>query len=182
MRFRQRAQSAWLVTLIVVLPATAFAEDTKDEGKGGTGHQWGISLWGLSYHLDKSIDYNESNWGLGIRYYSRPQWRWLGRDQDNRLFLEIDALRNSHKGLVVPLSAGVEYQIKTFSDGCQLFVVGAMTLAYYQNLREDAAELKFGPVPGLALSWRHIRTNIVAVLKGSREVLAAVVGSVTIVF
>jgi hypothetical protein len=180
MQLRHSVQTACLLILIVAFPPTTYADDA-DEGRGSTG-QWGISIWGLSYHLDKSIDFNENNWGLGVRYYNRPQWRLLGKDQDNRVFLELDALRNSHKGLVIPLSAGVEYEIKSFSDRCQLFAVGAVTLAYYQNLREDATQLKFGPVPGVTLSWGHTRTNIVAILRSSREVVAAIAGSVTIVF
>jgi hypothetical protein len=82
----------------------------------------------------------------------------------------------------MPLSAGVEYEIVTLSEGCKLFAVGALTVAYYQNLREDAAQIKFGPVPGLTLSWGHTRTNLVLVLRSSHEVLAAIVGSLTIVF
>ena len=57
--------------------------------------RWGISIWGLSYHVDRSVDYNEDNWGLGVRYYLKP----------DRCFVEVDALRNSNRGLVVPASA-----------------------------------------------------------------------------
>jgi hypothetical protein len=32
------------------------------------GRQWGIAIWGLSYHVDRSADYDEHNWGLGLRY------------------------------------------------------------------------------------------------------------------
>jgi len=166
-----------LLALFVVLPSTTFAEDP-----GHGDHQWGISIWGLSYHVDRIIDYTETNWGLGIRYNARPQWRWLGSDDDNRVFLEVDALRNSHAGLVLPLSAGVEYQVKAFSPGCSLLAVGALTFAYYQNRRKDVTELKFGPVPGLTLSWGHVRTNMIAVLKTSKVPLAAITGSMTIMF
>jgi hypothetical protein len=171
-----------LLTLFLVYPSTTFAEDPEDGSKGGIEQRWGISIWGLSYHFDRNIDYDERNWGLGIRYYARPQWKWLGRDEGNRVFLEADALRNSHGGLVLPLSAGVQYRVKTFSGGRKLFAVGALTLAYYQNLRKHATELKFGPVPGLTLSWGRVRTNMIAVLKPSKPLLAAIAGSVTIVF
>jgi hypothetical protein len=170
-----------LLALLVVLPSTTFAEDREDQGQAGVEDRWGISIWGLSYHIDKTIDYNENNWGLGLRYNARPQWRWLGRDEDNRVFVEVDALRNSHKGVLVPLSAGVEYEVKTFSGSCKLFVVGAFTLAYYQNPREDATEIKFGPVPGLTLSWGHLRTNLIAVLSPHAP-LSAIVLSVTVMF
>ena len=143
-----------LLPLFVVLPSTTFAGDPEEQEEEGEDDQhWGISIWGLSYHVDRSIDYDENNWGLGIRYYNRPQWRWLGRAEDSRLFLEVDALRNSHGGLVLPLSVGLDYQVMSFSGGCKLLAVGAFTVAYYQNRREDATELKFGPVPGLTLTW-----------------------------
>ena len=83
---------------------------------------------------------------------------------------------------MLPLSAGVQYQVKAFSGDRKLFAVGALTLAYYQNLRKHATELKFGPVPGLTFSWGHFRTNMIVVLKPSKVPVAAIAGSVTIVF
>jgi hypothetical protein len=170
-----------LLTLLVLHPSTTFADNPEEQSKGGDRH-WGITIWGLSYHVDRSIDYDENNWGLGIRYQARPQWRWLGRAEDNRIFLEVDALRNSHGGLVVPVSVGVDYQVKSFSDRCKLLAVGAFTVAYYQNRREQATEVKFGPVPGLTLSWGHVRTNMTVILRPKRAPVAAIVGSVTFVF
>ena len=58
----------------------------------------------------------------------------------------------------------------------------SVTLAYYQNPDEDTSELKFGPVPGLTLSWGHVKTNMIAVLRKSRQPLSSIVGSITIVF
>jgi hypothetical protein len=83
---------------------------------------------------------------------------------------------------VLPLSAGLEYKIKTISSGCRLSVVGAVTLAYYRDPDEDTSELKFGPVPGLTLSWGHVRTNMIAVLRKSQQPLSSIVGSITFVF
>jgi hypothetical protein len=168
-----------LLALFVVLPSTTFAGD-QEEDDGEDDRHWGISIWGLSYHVDKSIDYDENNWGLGIRYQARQ--RWLGRKEDNRIFLELDALRNSHRGMVIPLSVGVDYQIVSFPGGCKLLAIGAFTVAYYENRREGATELKFGPVPGLTLAWDHVRTNMVLILRGRHTPLAAIVGSLTIVF
>jgi hypothetical protein len=170
-----------LLTLLVVLPSTTFAEDPREQDNGARDQHWGISIWGLSYHVDKTIDYAENNWGLGIRYQTRQ--RWLGRKEHNRIFLEVDALRNSHRGMVIPVSVGVDYQIVSFSRRCKLLAVGTFTVAYYQNLRKHATELKFGPVPGLALTWGQVRTNVIAILKSKKEEpLAAIVGSVTVVF
>ena len=148
--------------LIVVLPATTYAEDER----------WGINIWGLSYHVDRSVDYNEDNWGLGFRYYIRP----------DRFFLEFDALRNSNRGLVLPLSAGAEFRIAPLPAGCKLFAVAALTAAYYQFPAKHTTEVKVGPVPGAAIGCGHLKTNVMAVLRKSSEPLAALTASVTIVF
>ena len=148
--------------LIVVLPATTYAEDER----------WGINIWGLSYHVDRSVDYNEDNWGLGFRYYIRP----------DRFFLEFDALRNSNRGLVLPLSAGAEFRIAPLPAGCKLFAVAALTVAYYQFPAKHTTEVKVGPVPGAAIGCGHLKTNVMAVLRKSSEPLAALTASVTIVF
>ena len=174
----------WLaaLTILVALPSGAFAGDASQDRGARPGQRWGISLWGLSYHVDRSFDYDEGNWGLGFRYSPRPQWKWLGRNENNRLFTEVDALRNSHGGLVLPMSAGVEYEVKALPGNCHLLVLGALTLAYYQNPAKDVSDFKFGPVPGLTLGWRHVRANMIAVLRKSSQPLAAIVGSMTIVF
>jgi hypothetical protein len=162
------ARIAWrccplIVMLVVGRPSVAFAAD--DDAK------WGITLWGLSYHVDKTIDYSEGNWGLGVRYYVKPR----------RLFLEGDALRNSNRGLVLPISAGAE--LGTGSRfGCRLSAVGALTLAYYRNQLKDTTELKFGPVPGLSIGCGHLTTNMLAVLRASHQPLAAIVWSLTYLF
>ena len=144
--------------------------------------QWGISIWGLSYHVNRSVDYNEDNWGLGLRHYNRPDWKWLGRDDDNRVFLEADALRNSNRGLAIPLSAGAEYHVAPLPGGCKLFAVAALTLAYYQYPARNTTEVKFGPVPGLAIGCGHLKGNVMAVLRKSSEPLAALTASLTIGF
>ena len=87
-----------MLVLLLALPAAARADDQR----------WGLSLWGLSYHVDRSVDYNEDNWGLGLRYYFKP----------DRFFVEVDALRNSNRGLVLPLSAGAEFRIAPLPAGC----------------------------------------------------------------
>lgn len=162
------------------LASAAVADDSKDEKKEDTS-QWGISIWGLSYHPDKHIDYDAVNWGLGVRYYNRPQWRWLGKNPDNRFFLEGDALRNSNSGIVIPFSAGAEYRIGSRPDVCKLFAVVALTLAYYQNSFRHTTDFKYGPVPGIAVGCGPIKVNASIVLSAHAP-LAAVVGSMTIVF
>ena len=149
------------VALIVLLPSRVRADD-----------RWGISIWGLSYHVDRSVDYNEDNWGLGLRYYLKP----------GRYFVEFDALRNSNRGLVLPLSAGAEFGIAPLPAGCKLFAVAALTAAYYQYPNRNTTELKVGPVPGVTVGCGHVKGNIMAVLRKSSEPLAALTASLTIVF
>jgi len=153
-----------LLALIMLggLPASAGADDGP----------WGIAIWGLSYHVNRSVDYNEDNWGLGLRYYVKP----------DKYFVEFDALRNSNRGLVLPLSAGAEFRIAPLPAGCKLFAVAALTLAYYQYPNRNTTDIKFGPVPGLAVGCGHLKGNVMAVLRKSSEPLAALTASLTIVF
>ena len=83
---------AFALTIACVLgcSSAARADDDRDA-------RWGIAIWGLSYHVSRTIDYNEANVGLGLRYYF-----------NRRLFVEGDALRNSNRGIVLPASAGAE--------------------------------------------------------------------------
>ena len=151
-----------VVLFAIALPSSAFAGDQR----------WGVSIWGLSYHVDRSVDYNEDNWGLGVRYYLKP----------NRFFLEFDALRNSNRGLVVPLSAGAEFRIAPLPAGCKLSAVAALALAYYRYPDRNLTEIKFGPVPGVSIGCGRVKTNVIAVLRKSSEPLAALTASVTIMF
>jgi hypothetical protein len=149
------------VAVVAALPVTARAQG-----------QWGVSVWGLSYHVDRSVDYNEDNWGLGLRYYFKR----------NKYFVEGDALRNSNRGLVLPLSAGAEFRVAPLPATCKLFAVAALTLAYYQYPNRDTTDIKFGPVPGVSIGCGHVKANGVAVLRKSSEPLAALAASVTILF
>ena len=178
-----------VVALMLLVPVATFAKDdqapadnTQDGSKQDASRKWGVSIWGLSYHVNRSLDFNEQNWGLGIRRYARPRWRWLGKSEDNRILFEADALRNSHNGLVVPLSAGVEYKIGTFPNRCRLFAVEAFALAYYENPRKHKSDFRYGPVPGFAIGCGRVRSNAMLVLNHAKEFLAAIVGSMTIGF
>jgi hypothetical protein len=159
---RSARRLALALIILGVLPATANAGDGS----------WGIAIWGLSYHVNRSVDYDEDNWGLGLRYYFKP----------DRYFVEVDALRNSNRGLVLPLSAGAEFRVAPLPAGCKLFAVAAVTLAYYQYPNRNATDIKFGPVPGAAIGCGHVKGNVMAVLRKSSEPLAAVVASLTIMF
>jgi hypothetical protein len=182
-RRQARRLSFVILTLVVSLPSRAFGQGDADAQRNERpGPQWGISVWGLSYHIDERMEYDAINWGLGLRRYARPDWRWLGRNEWNRLFLEADALRNSNGGLAVPLSAGVEYEITALPAQCRLFAVGALSVAYYRKPALNRTEVKYGPVPGLAIGCGRFVTNVTVVLSPSSQIIAAVAGSLTVVF
>ena len=169
------------MVLSAALHTTAKAE-TADTSSPATGRHWGITIWGLSYHTNHRTDFEKANWGLGLRYSAQPRWRWLGDNADNRVFVEADALRNSNRGIVLPLSVGLEYRIARVAHRCGLFAVGAFTVAYYQNPIMETTQIKYGPVPGVAIGCGHLQFNMSAVLSASRVPLAALVGSMTILF
>jgi hypothetical protein len=170
-----------LLVLVVTVPSMTLAQDAKDESKKDDSPRWGISMWGLSYHINRTLEFTERNWGIGVRYDARPDWAWLGQNEANRVFVEADALRNSHNGLLLPLSAGAESAMGTVA-GCTALAMGAFTLAYYRNPARGLSELKFGPVPGVVIACGHLRTNVTVVLSKSRQPLAAIVGSLTVMF
>jgi hypothetical protein len=162
-----RARVLVLAACVISLAPPARAAD--DGGAARDDPAWGVTIWGVSYHVDDAIDYDEHNWGAGLRYYL-----------NHHVFFEGDVLRNSNRGVVLPVSAGVELGLGTIFHACRVSAVGALTLAYYQNLRTDSDYFRFGPVPGVAVRCGRVQPNVIAVLSPSHRVLAAIVGSVTI--
>lgn len=174
----------FLAVLFVLLsfgafPSTAFAQGESNER---ICQQWGINIWGLSYHVDKDIDYNATNWGIGVGCYKRPEWKWLGKSEENRVFFQADTMINSYDGLLILASSGVEYKLKKISNGCKVFADIALTLAYYQNPVKEKNEVKFGPVPGLAIGCGNFKSSVIFVPSIDKNHLAAVVASATILF
>jgi hypothetical protein len=160
-------------------PSAALADD--EQAAHGSCGELGVDLWGLSNHLHhRDADYNDRNIGAGLRCYERPDWRLLGRSQDNRTFLQIDALVDSHRGLLVPVSLGAEYLLRDLPDGCKLFAEGALTFSYYGSPTTSASGFRWGPVPGLVFGCGRVKANMMFVPSPSREVLAAIAASVTI--
>jgi len=160
LRWRVLATAA----LIAACPISALADADQDQ-------RWGVTLWGLSYHVNKSIDYAAGNYGLGLRFYPVKQ----------HLFIEADALRNSNRGLVAPLSVGAEFGIARIS-ACRIGGIAAFTAAYYDNRRTDVTDVKFGPVPGVSVGCGRFKTNVLAILSKSERPLAAITASLTILF
>jgi hypothetical protein len=154
-----------LVALAILLTACssqARAGDDPDQ-------RWGVSIWGLSYHIDDDIDFEDANVGIGLRYYF------------NRLvFTEVDILRNSNGGLAVPLSAGVDLKVVSFGQGCRLYAVAAGTVVYYQNARTAQDYFRAGPVPGVTLGCGRVKANAIIVLKPSRQPISVIVASLTL--
>jgi hypothetical protein len=165
---KQRARlgpKRWLVALAILVMGfsrPALASDDPDK-------RWGISIWGLSYHVDDKIDFDEANVGLGLRHYF------------NRLFfVEVDALRNSNRGLAVPVSAGLDFKVASFGQACSLYAVAAGTVIYYQNRRTEREYVRAGPVPGVTLGCGRVKTNAIVVLKPSRQPVSVIAASLTI--
>jgi hypothetical protein len=71
--------------------------------------RWGISIWGLSYHIDHETDFDEANVGLELRYYF-----------NHLVFVEVDGLRNSNGGLAVPVSAGLDFKLASLGQACHV--------------------------------------------------------------
>jgi len=164
--------------LVLLVPASARADGSKDRLCG----TWAINAWGLSYHLKEDADYNDANLGIGVRCYARPEWPLFGKRHENRLLLQLDALRNSHKGLILPASAGAEFRVASFQQRCGMFVMGALTFAYYDNPDRNKDYIKWGPVPGVAVGCGRIRGNVIFVPSHSSQVIAVITASLSIVF
>ena len=147
--------------LLACCAAPAHAEDPDQ--------RWGVSIWGLSYHIDDDIDFDEANVGLGLRYYFH-----------RLVFAEVDALRNSNGGLAVPVSAGLDLKVASFGQACNLYAVAAGTVVYYQNVRTDQEYVRAGPVPGMTLGCGRVKTNAIVVLKPSRQPVSVIAASLTI--
>jgi hypothetical protein len=151
-----------LAILVTGFSSLAFADEPPDK-------RWGISIWGLSYHIDHEIDFDEANVGLGLRYYF-----------NHRGFIEVDALRNSNRGLAVPVSAGLDLKVASLGQACDLYAVAAGTVVYYQNSRTEREYFRAGPVPGVTLGCGRVRTNAIIVLRPSHQPVAVIAASLTI--
>jgi hypothetical protein len=153
--------------LCVTLTATCV-EAGDDASAPAAPASWGITIWGLSYHLDQSIDYAAANYGAGVRYY-------LAR----HVFVEGDVLRNSNRGVVLPVSVGVEVPAGSIG-ACHVAAIGAVTLAWYQNLRTASDYFRAGPVPGASFTCGRFQPNVVVILSPSHQPVAAIAASLTI--
>ena len=153
-----------LAILVKGLFSPALAAEDPDK-------RWGISIWGLSYHIDHEIDFDEANVGLGLRYYF-----------NHRVFVEVDALRNSNRGLAVPMSAGLELKVASLGKACNLYAVAAGTVVYYQNRRTAREYFRAGPVPGVTLGCGRVKTNVIIVLRPSHQPVSVIAASLTVLF
>lgn len=188
--FSSDCSSAWngdmsgrfVFVLIVMCVLPSGAVEAQARVAEAPAQRWGIDIWGLSYHVNRQIDYNETNWGIGVRRYGRPSWKWLGADPHNRLFFDSDALLDSNRGLMLASSVGVEYELSQVSSACQLFAVGAFTVAYYGNAITNVNTVRLGPVPGVAIGCGRMKINSMAILGPHSQPLVAIVSMLTIMF
>ena len=157
-------RAAGVAVLIAGFASPALAAGDPDQ-------RWGISIWGLSYHIDTETEFDEANVGLGLRHYF------------NRVvFVEAGALRNSNGGLAVPMSAGLELKVASLGRACNIYAVAAGAVVYYQNPRTAVDDFKMGPVPGVTLGCGRVKTNEIVVLRRSRQPVNVIVASLTILF
>ena len=162
----------------LAVPAAAIADEMTDPRLCA---EWGVTVWGLTYHVDRGIDYNNLNWGGGVRCYARPAWKWLGQAPENKVFVEADALRNSYRGLLVPVSAGVEYKVGTVGT-CDALFLGAVAVGYYGDTGRRRAGIRAGPLPGFALGCGRFKPSVTIIARPSHTILTALAMSATIVF
>lgn len=168
--------------LVLAFIAGASMIAYAEESAGDTLPAWGVTVWGASYHFEKDIDYQNLNWGAGLRRYFRPDWHWLGQNAQNRIFLQGDVLRNSNGGLMVAASAGPEIHLGQLWGPCHLFGVATLSAAYYENPRRKEDEWKAGPVPGLTVGCGAVKINGTMILRASSQPVAALATSITILF
>ena len=150
------------LALVTGFASPCFADEDPDQ-------RWGISIWGLSYHIDDAIDFEEANVGLGLRYYFH-----------RIVFAEVDALRNSNGGLAVPVAAGLDFKFASLGQACYLSAVAAGAVVYYQNRRTEREYFRAGPVPGVTLGCKRVKMNAIVVLKPSRQPVSVITASLTI--
>jgi hypothetical protein len=155
-------RAAGVAVLVAGFASPALAAGDPDQ-------RWGISIWGLSYHVDTETEFDEANVGLGLRYYFH-----------RLVFVEVDALRNSNGGLAVPMSAGLELKVASLGRACNLYAVAAGAVVYYQNPRRELDDFKMGPVPGVTLGCGRVKANAIIVLRPSRQPVGVIVASLTI--
>ena len=156
-----------LVALAIIV--TGVAAPTVAGADPDPDRRWGISIWGLSYHLDDEIDYDEANVGVGLRYYVH-----------RLVFVEVDALRNSNRGVAAAASAGLDFKVASLGKACNLSVVAAGTVVYYENPRIEQEDVKVGPVPGVTLGCGRVKANAIVVLRPARQPVNVIAVSLTI--
>jgi len=180
---RATAKLFVLAVVLIAWPAASRAQDevARKPNTLGPCRQLGVNVWGASYHVNRNTEYDEQNWGAGLTCYGRPNLKFLGRDDNSQIFFEGDALINSWRGLVVPVSLGVDYTLKNF-DRCRLSFIGAMTVAYYELPQKGISEVRWGPLPGFTVGCGHVQTKMILVPSPSRQPLSAVVASMSFVF
>jgi len=164
--------------IAILFPYKVFAAEEKNICS-----QWGINIWGFSYHTNRrnknGDKYNEFNFGGGIICFIEEKPRGMGNDKSVKLFLSADAIKNSYEGLLSMITLGVEQEAVAFSGGGKIFVMGILTLAYYEDRVNKENQIMFGPAPGISYGYKKIRVNFVFIPKEDRSYLKAVAGSAT---
>lgn len=119
-----------------LLPLSALAET-------GEGNRWGLNVFGLSYHTDRSqaqgMELNELNFGLGVR-------REFGK-----AFTEASLYKNSFGHTARYVGAGYQFHLKNWRLGGM--IVAGQGKGYNEN-RPFVA-----PVPLLSYDFGRVLLN-----------------------
>lgn len=133
-RLRLSRSITLLTVLLAALPSQA-----------GAAGDWGINLYGLSYHWDRGLAKtmgwdNEFNPGLGLRYRLGPRLK-------GESFVDAGAYRDSGRNTALYAALGVQWPL----DEHKAWWLGAAITAFNSDTYNQGDPF-IAPIP--LLSWR----------------------------
>lgn len=137
-----RVASAALLVLFVVAPTSPALAD-----------KLSVVLNGLSYHVDSSYDWNETNYGLGVEYQFSSQSRW-------KTVTMANGFRDSSDEMSYMVGAGLHRRLVESERLAGLYVdVG---LNAFLMTRKDVNDNRPFPglLPSLTVGNRHMGINL----------------------
>jgi len=128
------------------------ADRPSEQGEGG----FGINIFGLSLHTDRSAGHNEVNPGVGLRYvFRQPAPRWA-------LFGETSIYYDSNRQWAKYVALGTSYRF------AERWSVGA-AIAYGQSRSYNDGKPFVAVIPGLAFEYRRVVYNTVLLPSGNAD-------------
>lgn len=146
-------------------PENADAERPTGQSEIG----FGLNVFGLSLHADRSEGHNEVNPGVGLRYvFAEPALRWS-------LFGEASIYYDSNREWAKYVALGASYRF------AKSWRVGA-AIAYGQSRSYNDGKPFFAVVPGVAFEYRRVIYNAVLLPSGDGSGIQGLGFYVTIPF